>query len=323
MKIKNKDIPSFVMVVGLPGAGKSSFLKDWLTKGKEKINIHSSDNIRKELLGDEGAQTDNTLVFETLHNRVKEDLINGISCCYDATNISEKYRKAFFFFFKNIKCKKVCYIIATPIEECIKRDEARTRHVGKNVILKMYKNFNIPSKREGWDDIFLCYSSNSKGSYSIEDIFKRLKFFDQHNPHHNLTVGDHCMRTYEEMKKICSLEENLSKTEKALLLVASMIHDIGKEKTATFINMKGEKTDICHFYGHENVGAYDSLFLDLWTEEKNSNSFILAVADLIQLHMKLYSNPDSEKYKEKLRRKIGDSEYRLLTLLHEADINGK
>lgn len=318
--MKERKKPDFIMVVGLPGSGKSSFLKDMFS-GKN-FHIHSSDSIRKELLGNENDQTSNSLIFDTLHNRVKEDLRNGISCCYDATNISEKYRKAFLQEIKKIPCEKKCYIIATPFEECVKRDSKRERKVGKAVIESMYKRFNIPTKREGWDRIFICYSDNSRGIYSVQEIFKRLKKIEQHNPHHNLTIGDHCMKTYENMREIIKREEGLSESQKAILLIVAMFHDIGKEKTATFFNMKGEETDICHFYGHENVGAYDSLFLDLWKEEIN-NDFILEVADLIQLHMKLYSNPDSEKYKKKLKNKLGETRIYMLNLIQEADKNGK
>lgn len=321
MNKKEKTIPYFRMVVGLPGSGKSTFLEDYFENSN--VHIHSSDSIRKELLGDVNDQSDNSLIFETLHTRIKEDLRNGNSCVYDATNIHEKYRRAFLQELKNIPCKKECYIIATPVEECIKRDEERERSVGKEVINRMYKNFNIPTKREGWDEIYLCYSDGAKGCYNVSELFKRLKEISQNNPHHTLTIGDHCMKTYEIMKEICKRETWITDHQRAVLLTSAMFHDIGKEKTATFINMKGEKTDICHYYGHENVGAYDSLFLDLWKDETEKNDFILSVADMIQLHMKLYSNPESEKYKRKLQNRIGEEKYKLLTLLQEADMSAK
>lgn len=319
--MRNKKIPHFVMTVGLPGSGKSTFLNDIF--GRRDFHIHSSDSIRKELLGDVNDQTSNSLVFETLHDRIKEDLKNGDNCCYDATNVHEKYRRAFLQELKSISCVKMCCIVATPVEECIKRDEERERNVGKEVINRMYKNFNIPTKREGWDEIYLCYSDGAKGYYNVSELFERLKKISQNNPHHTLTIGDHCMKAYENAKEICKRETWITDRQKAVLLTSAMFHDIGKEKTATFINMKGEKTDICHYYGHENVGAYDSLFLDLWKDETEENDFILSVADMIQLHMKLYSNPESEKYKRKLQNRIGEEKYKLLTLLQEADMSAK
>ena len=39
--------------------------------------------------------------------------------------------------------------------------------------------------------------------------------------------------------------------------------------------------------------------------------------------MKLYSNPDSEKYKKKLKNKLGETRIYMLNLIQEADKNGK
>ena len=66
--------PTFIMCVGIPGTGKST----WLENNKEELNfiIHSSDAIREEL-GDVNDQSKNELVFNTLHKRIKEDLLNG------------------------------------------------------------------------------------------------------------------------------------------------------------------------------------------------------------------------------------------------------
>jgi predicted kinase len=105
--------PDFAMVVGLPGSGKSTFIKNYFN---ENLHVHSSDVIREELSGDVNNQKINAQVFETLHRRVKDDLKNGISCFYDATNISWKKRKAFLESLNGIDCYKTCYIIFNIIE---------------------------------------------------------------------------------------------------------------------------------------------------------------------------------------------------------------
>jgi predicted kinase len=77
--------PTIFITVGLPGSGKST----WMENHKEELDmiIHSSDAIREEF-GNINDQSKNDLVFQTLHNRVKEDLLNGKNVCYDATNLS-------------------------------------------------------------------------------------------------------------------------------------------------------------------------------------------------------------------------------------------
>ena len=67
-------VPYFIMMVGLPGSGKSTYAKK--LSDKVQITIYSSDAIREELFGDENCQTDNNEVFETLHKRVKDRLRN-------------------------------------------------------------------------------------------------------------------------------------------------------------------------------------------------------------------------------------------------------
>ena len=105
----------FIMLVGLPGCGKSSYAKKLKDEG---YIIHSSDAIREELFGDVNSQKDNTKVFDVLHKRIKDDLTKGISCVYDATNMSMKRRKAFLDEISKISCSKKCVLFVVPIEVC-------------------------------------------------------------------------------------------------------------------------------------------------------------------------------------------------------------
>ncbi len=77
----------FYMMVGLPGSGKSFF-----AEYVYNAIVHSSDAIRAELLGDEGDQSQQNMVFTTLHERVLRDLADGKDVVYDATNINYKRR---------------------------------------------------------------------------------------------------------------------------------------------------------------------------------------------------------------------------------------
>lgn len=85
--------PNFIMMVGLPCSGKSTYAKE-LSNDLEAI-ICSSDAIRKELSGDINLQDKNEEVFKVLHNRIKENLKEGKSVIYDATNINSKRRRSF------------------------------------------------------------------------------------------------------------------------------------------------------------------------------------------------------------------------------------
>ena len=89
----NNKVPTFVMMVGLPASGKSTYVKE-LAEEMRAV-ICSSDAIRKELCGDENSQDNNEEVFKLLHSRIKECLKKGVNVIYDATNINSKRRRAF------------------------------------------------------------------------------------------------------------------------------------------------------------------------------------------------------------------------------------
>ena len=108
------------MLIGLPASGKTTCGKR-LAEVEDAL-IVSSDEIRKELLGDVNDQTKNEQVFKEVENRI----INGLkerNVIYDATNINYKRRMAFLQKIKN--AEKIAFLIATPYEECIERNNTR------------------------------------------------------------------------------------------------------------------------------------------------------------------------------------------------------
>lgn len=88
------DVPEIIMLVGLAGAGKSTYAKTL----RGNYAIHSSDDLRKEMFGDENenSKENNEKLFTELHKRIKDDLRKGVNVIYDATNLNRKRRIAFF-----------------------------------------------------------------------------------------------------------------------------------------------------------------------------------------------------------------------------------
>lgn len=259
--------PTFKMLVGLPGSGKSTYCKDC-------ENVFSSDAIREELSGDASNQNINDKVFNLLHTRVKDCLMSGNSCVYDATNISWKRRKAFLSSLNNIDCNKVCVVIATPFEVCCQQNLSRERKVPYKVIERMYKNFDIPFYNEGWDDIILFYPKESyKSAYGHwGDFIHQSIDYSQHNSHHTASLGMHCL--------LCRVGIDSDCKE---LIIASAIHDCGKPFTKTFLNKKGIEDGDAHYYNHDKVGCYNSLFY-----EKEDGADSLVVSAYIRWHMLMY-----------------------------------
>lgn len=300
------DKPIFTMMCGLPGSGKSYFTSE-LSKTNGSI-VYSSDKIREELYGDENSQDNNEEVFKVLHKRIKDSLRNGNSVIYDATNINSKRRRAFVFEMKNINCWKVCAIVATPYEECIENNNNRDRTVPEEVIRRMYMNWNTPYWFEGWDNIIIKFNSQYISlKKTPSDFINNAYHFNQENPHHTMTLGEHC-------------ESVASKLYDSTLIFAGMLHDCGKPFTKTFTNCKGEKTEIAHYYNHQNVGAYKSLFY-----EYPPTFDPIEVSILVNLHMQPYfwekDKENGNKTKVKFKKLWGEDLFNNVMKLHEADVN--
>ena len=290
--------PNFTMLVGLPGSGKSFKAKE--LSQEHNATIFSSDALREEMFGDVNHQADNTTLFNELHKRIKDCLKDGNNAIYDATNIDYKKRMAFLSELKNIPCEKICVLMATPYEECLKRNTERERKVPEQVIKRMYMNFTIPWWYEGWDDIQIEYGSYYKCYGDPMSFYEAHKDYNQHNSHHDLTLGEHCYQA------------SLNVGNDMRLIYAGLVHDCAKPFCATYINKNNVITKDCHYYNHHNCSGYNALFYDYGTINP------LEVAILCFWHMQPYFNKE-EKTKEKYKKLWGEELYNDIMLLHEAD----
>lgn len=106
------------------------------------------------------------------------------------------------------------------------------------------------------------------------------------------------------------------------LLTAMLFHDCGKPFCKQFKNAKGEDTEIAHYYGHENYGAY-KFISELAFIDKDINA-LLEVANYIQWHMRLFElEHASQKTKDKFVNIVGQDTFEELKAMHIADISAK
>lgn len=296
-----------IFLVGLPGSGKSTYAEEL---AKEGFIIHSSDKIREEL-GDVNDQSKNEEVFVTLHRRIKEDLRNGKNVCMDSTGLNRKKRVAFLRELKRIPCEKVCILIATPFEICKAQNSKRDRVVPEEVLERMIRSFQMPCCAEGFDDIVVHYPKKEWAEYygDIITYVDSLCCFDQCNHHHTLTLGEHMKMAADLM-----LHDNGGYYDSAVL--AAFSHDIGKVRTKEFKNAKGEPTEEAHYFQHNNVGSYQSLF---FSYPKYGDKQYIAL--LIELHMRPHLEwKQSEKVKQRDFEMFGMETISDLLDIHEADL---
>lgn len=291
------------MMIGIPASGKTALAEQ--IANSEGAEIVSSDNIRKELYGDESIQGDSNKVFKTVENRIINGLKNNKNMIYDATNINYKRRMAFLQKIRKLKIEKIAIMVATPYEDCLIRNAQRERKVPEEVIKRMYYNFYVPQYFEGFNDIQIIH--NELLPIKWDELLEKMDI-SQDNPHHSLSILEHCKKTQELLNK-----EELRWYTKDV----GLLHDIGKLETKTFINSKGKTTDTAHYYNHEKVGAYISCLNinGLWQMGVVDT---IERAKLIQWHMLPWTKM-SEKTEQKYKKLLGESFWNDLMILHKAD----
>lgn len=300
----------FIMLAGLPGAGKSYFANKMMAESSLEMVWLSSDKIREEMYGSEDVQGDSSKVFEEMRRRTEQALKEGKNVIYDACNINSKRRIALLKVLKRFSCEKICVICATPYEECLKRNSLRERVVPEDVIKRMYMTWNTPYYFEGWDDIKIEYAENAKGFYgSAEEFVEKLMDYQQDTPYHTETLGTHMKGASQY------LIEKGGYAQESNMAIAALIHDCGKPFTKVFHNAKGEETEIAHYYQHQCNGAYDAFFFELPGKDNND---MLEISVLINLHMHPFGWND-EKKGAKQESIWGEKLYRDICKLHEAD----
>ena len=294
---------NFIMLVGIPGCGKSTLTEKLKAEG---YTIHSSDAIRNEL--DIHDPKKSSLIFDIMHKRIKADMEVGKDIVYDATNLSRKNRKNYLESIKRFyNYKKICYLFIVPIDVCKERNSHRTGYalVPDYVYDRMLRAFEVPMMEEGWDEIVpILYDEKVK--LNIPNLDK----FSQDNHHHSLTLGQHMATAAKYLE---------DKGAAQYLIDMAKVHDIGKYYTKKFENYKGERTEEAHFYGHENYGAY--IYLIMWLRDRDrSFEDALYIAQLINWHMAYHLRwKKSEKTIKADQEFLSEKFYADVNLFHEAD----
>ena len=143
------------LMCGLPGSGKSTFIKNYIDK--EKNAIISRDEIRFSIVKpNEDYFSHEDEVLKEFWKQINENLAKGKDVIVDQTSITPKSRK---YLLNHVEGYDNAYIIwiNTLTTTCLKRNELRrgTRaYVPPYVIRRMAHQFVEPSLDEGFDYIF-------------------------------------------------------------------------------------------------------------------------------------------------------------------------
>ncbi len=156
-------MPKFIMMVGLPASGKSTYVNEVLYpqfEGQPTV-VLSSDNIIDEI----------AIATHLEYSDVFQDVIGpaiaiteanlqlysmlGANIILDQTNLDKKSRKKKLSSLRNYDIyEKVAVVLTTPNKEMDKRLKKRTsKIIPKDTIKSMRNRFTLPETDEGFDTI--------------------------------------------------------------------------------------------------------------------------------------------------------------------------
>lgn len=146
-----------IIMVGLPGSGKSTYTAKYTTQ--DRTTLVSTDEIRRELYGKPEIQGNAQDVFNEAYRRIEIALRAGDTVVFDATNLKARNRRYLINKYRPIADTIIAEYVNTPIDECIRRDELRSRSVGYEVIQRMAKSMSEPRLDEGFDLVHIVGKS--------------------------------------------------------------------------------------------------------------------------------------------------------------------
>lgn len=320
--------PMLIVMVGISNAGKSTKAEE-LQKLYNNCRLISSDQTRIKLNGDINDISNDVEVFKHVRKEIREALLEATNksagenvVIYDACNITYKKRMGLLNeVCRGIDCEKVAYMLWRSLDEIISSNEIRgkiqNRPIPKHALINMYERIWIPQLYEGWDQIIIepinCYANKS-----LSDLFSGkngLCSIPHDNPHHTLSIGGHIIECFLNICKNSNFEHDKN------LLMAALLHDIGKPFTKKFKDSKGNPTEIAHYYQHHIVSGYEAIPYLMSNTETFSFEDVLEIVAIIQWHMLPYQweKDNNEKLRNKYKKLWGDELYEKIMLLHEAD----
>jgi len=151
-----------ILMIGVPGSGKTTLAKKIAEKGFHYIN---ADGIREELYGNAAEQGDKEEVFNLFFQRLEELLLIGTDVIIDNTNLNPKQRKPILeraeqFGYIDVQL----WLLDVPLDLCLARNKSRERIVPEDIVSNMFVELNRSGRPKRVEGKVVIIKPNKDGS---------------------------------------------------------------------------------------------------------------------------------------------------------------
>lgn len=150
------------MLIGVPGSGKSYFVKNTLPHlmPNRQFMIISSDDILDKIAAEQGKtyseifKTEAKNAIAQMNMNFKDAIFKGENIIWDQTNLTPKIRKGKLSQVPNDYFKMAVVLPLPEKDELQRRLDSRSgKHIPITVIQSMISNLTLPTEDEGFNKI--------------------------------------------------------------------------------------------------------------------------------------------------------------------------
>lgn len=162
MKLSDMNRPVAYILVGLPGSGKSTWIRQQMSDNNFTV-VSTDDEIDKYAKSKGLTYSD---VFQdyiktatnVMNSNFRNAIANGQNIIWDQTNLSKKKRRSIIQQLPK-SYKKIAVVFQVSNDELQRRLEKRAqdegKHIPTHIVDNMRKTFEMPTKEEGFHEIIM------------------------------------------------------------------------------------------------------------------------------------------------------------------------